>query len=291
MNIRDLEYLAAIAKFRHFGKAAEHCHVSQPSLSSQIKKLEEYLGITLFERTNKSVMTTPEGEAVLAHALAILRHAEEIREIGKQAGDPMSGRLKLGIIPTMGPYYLPRILPLLTLHFPKLEVELFEAQTKNLLEQMKRGELDVIFLALPLHEEALEEAAIAKEPFTLAVPLGHRLTAKKSVTLEDLSGEDLLLLEDGHCLRDQALEVCRMAAAHEQINARATSLETLRQMVANHMGLTLMPEMATSTVPDGLAYLPFRAPAPHRIVGLAWRKSTPRGPLFKAIQMLLMNDL
>ncbi len=276
MNLRDLEYVAAVAKFRHFGKAAEHCNVSQPSLSAQIKKLEEYLGIAIFERTNKRVMLTPAGEQVLAQAQAVLRHAGEIREIGKQAGDPFSGRLKLGIIPTIAPYYLPQILPVLKSVFPLLEVDLFEGQTRTITEQLKRGELDAILLALPLGDDMFREAAVCDEPFLLAVPTGHALARKKSITAEDLSGEEVLLLEDGHCLRDQALEVCHLAGANEHINARATSLETLRQMVANGLGITLMPKQAVTAFTDGLVYIPFRTPAPHRTVGLAWRKSSPR---------------
>lgn len=279
MNLRDLEYLVAVARFRHFGRAAEHCNVSQPSLSAQIKKMEDFLGITLIERTNKRVMMTREGEQVLQHAIAILRHAEEIREIGRQAGDPMSGKFKLGIIPTMAPYFLPRLLPMLQEYFPLLEVELFEGQTRVIVDQIKRGELDAVFLALPLHEDMLHEEKIGEEEFYLAVPSKHKLAGSVRIGACELAGEDILLLEDGHCLRDQALDVCQMAGANEHLNARATSLETLRQMVINGLGITLMPKLAAEASGNELHFIPFNDPAPSRTVGLVWRKSSPRGKL------------
>lgn len=283
MNLRDLEYFVALAKYRHFGRAAEACHVSQPSLSAQIKKLEETLGVPLIERSSKRMMLTEAGDEVLRHAQAILAQAEEIREVGRMASDPMSGRFRLGVIPTIAPYLLPTLLPKLEKEFPNLELELYEGQTQTITTQLKRGELDAVLLALPLGDDAFKEAELFRERFFLAVPAAHKLTSRTHVEPRHLEGEQLLLLEDGHCLRDQALEVCALAGASEYQHFRATSLETIRQMVKSGAGVTLLPEMAIGKDEPGMTILPFKPPAPHRSIGLAWRRTSPRQKLMQAM--------
>ncbi len=290
MNLRDLEYFVALAKYRHFGRAADACHVSQPSLSAQIKKLEETLGVLLIERGGKQTMLTEAGEDVLRHAQQILAQAEEIREVGRLASDPMSGRFRLGVIPTIAPYLLPRLLPLLQKHFPTLETEIYEGQTHHITAQLKQGELDAILLALPLMDDSLKEAELFRERFFLAAPTVHKLASKAHITPRDLQGEHLLLLEDGHCLRDQALEVCELAGASEYRHFRATSLETIRYMVASGTGITLLPEMAIGTERHGIAIIPFKPPAPHRSIGLAWRRTSPRQKLMQTMTEMLKKQ-
>ncbi len=290
MNLRDLEYFVALAKYRHFGRAAEACNVSQPSLSAQIKKLEETLRVLLIERGSGRMMLTEAGEEVLRHAQAILALAEEIHEVGRMASDPMSGRFRLGIIPTIAPYLLPVLLPQLEHAFPNLQLELYEGQTQQIVAQLKRGELDAVLLALPISDDSLKEAEIFRERFFVAVPEHHKLAARAHVEPHHLQGEQLLLLEDGHCLRDQALEVCAMAGASEYQHFRATSLETIRQMVASGAGITLLPEIAIGGVHPGIVLLPFKPPAPHRSVGLAWRRSSPRQKLLQTMADLLKRS-
>lgn len=283
MNLRDLEYFAALAKHLHFGRAAEACHVSQPSLSAQIKKLEDTLGVVLIERGGKRMMLTEAGEEVLRHTAIILAQAEEIREVGRTASDPMSGRFRLGVIPTIAPYLLPRLLPQLTAAFPALTLELYEGQTQIITAQLRRGELDAVLLALPVGDDSLKEAELFRERFFVAAPKQHKLAERTYIEPRHLHGEQLLLLEDGHCLRDQALEVCALAGASEYTHFRATSLETIRQMVASGAGLTLLPEMAVSKADDAICIIPFKPPAPHRSVGLAWRRTSARQKLMQQI--------
>ncbi len=283
MYLRDLEYFVALARHRHFGRAAEACHVSQPSLSAQIKKLEEYLGVLLIERGGKQLMLTEAGEEVLRHAQAILALAGEIREVGRLASDPMSGRFRLGVIPTIAPYLLPKLLPKLREQFITLSLELYEGQTHAITAQLKRGELDAVLLALPLGEDTFKESELFRERFFLAAPASHALASRTYIEPRHLEGEELLLLEDGHCLRDQALEVCTLAGASEHQHFRATSLETIRQMVKSGAGLTLLPEMAIGEEDADMAIIPFKPPAPHRSIGLAWRRSSPRQKLMQAM--------
>ncbi len=301
MNIRDLKYLVAVAEHKHFGKAAEACFVSQPTLSTQVKKLEEYLGVTLIERTNRQVLLTPVGEAVVRQAKRVLGDLSELVQLAEQFQDPLGGELRLGIIPTVAPYLLPKILPRIRKAFPSLKLQLIEAQTSVITEMLKLGELDALILALPVEEEHLTEALLYREPFYLAVGQRHPKAGAKSATLADLNEEQVLLLEDGHCLRDQALEICNSANAVENTNFRATSLETLRQMVSADIGVTLMPELALGNVrssndssakstrqsSDGVSYIPFRKPVPHREIGLVWRQSSTRSELLEKMVALL----
>lgn len=279
MNLRDLRYLVAVAEHRHFGRAAEACFVSQPTLSTQLKKLEEFLGVTLIERTSRQVLLTPVGEAVVAQAQRVLRETDQLVQIAEQHRDPFGGDFRLGIIPTVAPYLLPKVLPVIRKSFPKLNIKLTEAQTAVITRMLKAGELDGIILALPVEEEHLSEVQLYEEPFYLAVAKDHPKAGRKTVLVDDLDDEQVLLLEDGHCLRDQALEVCNSHNAVENTNFRATSIETLRQMVAAGAGVTLMPELAVPKRGGAVRYIPFRGTPPGRHIGLVWRTSAPRSEL------------
>jgi len=285
MNLRDLEYLVALAETRHFGRAAERCHVSQPTLSTQLRKLEEYLGVALVERQPRRVALTAAGEAVVARARHMLRDADDIRSLARASQDPLSGSLKVGLIPTLGPYLLPRAAPKVAKALPKLQLMLHEYQTAPLIERTLAGELDLAILALPADTKGLVTRSLFREAFLVAMPASHRLAGKKRVKATDLEDEKLLLLEEGHCLRDQALEVCAHVGTDEQ-DFRATSLETLRQMVAAGLGLTLLPSLAAVgpfASARGLAVRPFAPPAPSRMVGAAWRRSSSRGEAIRAV--------
>lgn len=285
MNLRDLQYLVALAETRHFGRAALRCHVSQPTLSAQLRKLEEFLGVTLIERRPRRVGLTPAGEAVVERARRMLRDAEDIRALARASQDPLGGQLKLGLIPTLGPYLLPRVAPRITRALPKLQLVLHEFQTEPLVDRVVSGELDVAILALPADTKGLVTRSLFAEGFVVAMPEHHPLAARKRVKAADLAHEKLLLLEEGHCLRNQALEVCAHAGIEEQ-DFRATSLETLRQMVAAGLGITLLPRLAAEgpfASTRGLAVRPFSPPAPSRVIGAAWRRSTSRGAAIAAV--------
>jgi len=286
MNLRDLRYLVALADERHFGKAAERCFVSQPTLSAQVRKLEDYLGVPLVERQPKRVALTPTGEKVVRRARALLQEADAIVELARNDRDPLAGPLKLALIPTVGPYLLPHVAGRLRKELPRLKLMLYEYQTEPLLEKLRAGEIDLGVLALPVLLDGLESAELYEEPFMLAVPASHALAEHERIKVDDLRGETLLLLEDGHCLRDQALEVCSRIRVNEAQDYRATSLETLRQMVAAGHGITLLPELAAETpvgTARGLRIKPFARPAPSRTLGAVWRKSTTRAPAIAAI--------
>jgi LysR family hydrogen peroxide-inducible transcriptional activator len=286
MNLRDLRYLVALADERHFGKAAERCFVSQPTLSAQVRKLEEYLGVPLVERQPKRVALTPTGEKVVRRARTLLQEADAIVDLARTDRDPLAGALKLALIPTVGPYLLPHVVGRLRKELPRLKLMLYEYQTEPLLQKLRAGDIDLGIVALPVVLDGLEAAELYDEPFMLAVPAAHALADVERVKLDDLRGETLLLLEDGHCLRDQALEVCSRIRVNEAQDYRATSLETLRQMVAAGHGVTLLPELAAETpvgTARGLRIKPFTRPAPSRTLGAVWRKSTTRGPAIEAI--------
>jgi len=286
MNLRDLRYLVALADERHFGRAAERCHVSQPTLSAQIRKLEEYLGVPLVERQPRRVALTEAGARIVERARRTLFEADAIVELARTDRDPLAGSLRLALIPTVGPYLLPHVARPLKRELPRLKLLLFEYQTAPLLEKLRAGDIDLGILALPVPLEGLEAAPLYEEPFTLAVPTSHPLADRERVKVSDLQGETLLLLEDGHCLRDQALEVCSRVGVHEEQDYRATSLETLRQMVAAGHGITLLPELAAGSpvgTARGLRVKSFARPAPARTIGAIWRKSTTRGRAIEAI--------
>ena len=289
MNLRDLKYLVAVAKHRHFGRAAEACFVSQPTLSTQLKKLEGRLGVTLIERAGKRVLLTPPGAAIVAEAEQALRHVDALVQIAAQHRHPLGGELRLGVIPTVAPYLLPKILPAVRSAFDELSLKLTEGQTATLLALLDTGDIDAAVLALPSGASGVCERALYREPFLLAVGAAHPLAGRRGATLADLEAEAVLLLEDGHCLRDQALDVCKTHGAVENTNFRATSIETLREMVAANIGVTLMPLLAVKR-DDGVRYAPFRdADPPQRQVGLIWRASSPRQALMEALAERLVN--
>ncbi len=279
MNLRDLGYLVALADLRHFGKAADACFVSQPTLSTQIRKLEESLGVKLVERAPRKVMLTAAGQDVVARARRILADVEQMKESARRSQDPEAGTLRLGVFPTLGPYLLPHVLPRLQVRFPELELLLVEEKSDVLLARLREGRLDAAILALPLHDDQLHAELLFDEPFVLAVPAQHPLASQTSMTMEQLADETLLLLEDGHCLRDQALDVCSLSGAREMTGFRATSLETLRQMVAAGVGATLLPALsvhAPVVQPANIRLVEFRDPVPSRQIALAWRRSSAR---------------
>ncbi|HEX7348042.1 MAG TPA: LysR substrate-binding domain-containing protein [Rhodanobacteraceae bacterium] len=277
MNLRDLHYLVALADHKHFGRAAEASFVSQPTLSTQIKKLEDELGVTLVERSPRHVLLTDAGRQIVARARDVLHEIEQIKRIADHDRDPAAGSLRLGIFPTLGPYLLPHVLATIRERFPRLELLLVEEKSPGLLQRLREGKLDVAILALPVHDDSLHAEFLFEEPFLLASPDAHPLAARRALRLSDLEHEHLLLLEDGHCLRDQALEVCRMAGAGEKQGFRATSLETLRQMVAANVGVTLLPVLAVQPPiarTDNVHVTPFRGHAPSRRIAMFWRRSS-----------------
>lgn len=278
MNLRDLRYLVALADHRHFGRAAEACFVSQPTLSTQIRKLEDELGAELFERSPRHVMLTEVGKRVMERARVVLREADQIREIARRTQDPESGSLRIGLFPTLGPYLLPHVVQRVRARFPRLEMLLVEEKTEEVLHGLREGHLDVGLLALPVHDDQLHEEFLFEEPFVLAVPADHPLADHAGPVASDvIEGESLLLLEEGHCLREQALDVCRLAGADERSGFRATSLETLRQMVAAGVGVTLLPLLAVRPpVPpsEDIHLLTFAEPVPRRRIAMFWRKTS-----------------
>lgn len=292
LKLKDLKYLIAVADSGHFGQAAEKCFVSQPTLSAQLKKLEEYLGVQLIERAPRHVTLTPAGLAIATRARSIIACSEEIVEIAKAHRDPLAGRLRVAFLPTIGPYLLPQVAPKLRRALPRMEFMLYEYQTKSMLERLHANELDLGILALPVELDGLAARKLFDEAFVLAMPARHRLADKERVQVTDLKGETLLLLEEGHCLRDQALDVCARVNVREHQDFRGTSLETLRQMVASGAGLTLLPENASrgSYAPTrGVQLRPFAAPVPSRSIGAVWRKSSARLDAIQAVCNLLAD--
>ncbi|MFL6578250.1 MAG: LysR substrate-binding domain-containing protein [Povalibacter sp.] len=289
-----MRYFVALADTRHFGKAAERSFVSQPTLSAQIKKLENYLGVQLIERQPRKVTLTETGQKILPLARRILQESEEIVSLARHEHDPLSGKLKVALIPTIGPYLLPLVTRKLRKQLPALKLMLYEYQTEPLLERLREGEIELGILALPVPYDGLETRELYQEAFTVAVPHQHALAKKQSVKLDDLTGENLLLLEDGHCLRDQALDVCSKIDVKENEDYRATSLETLRQMVAAGLGITLLPELATRGPfgsGHGLAVKSFARPIPTRTVGAVWRKSSARSDAINAICEVIRSTM
>jgi len=277
MNLRDLEYLVALDEEKHFRKAAERCFVSQPTLSGQLRKLEDELGVILIERTSRKVLFTPAGDAMAQQARRVLKEVRELKSIGQHFSEPMSGEIHIGFIPTVGPYLLPRIIQALRESFPQLEFYLYEEQTQSLLKRLEEGELDCLILAEMAGMEGFGSIPLYHEPMWLAVPCQHPEARSKEVPLGHLKGKKLLMLEDGHCLRDQAMGFCFEAGADEDTHFRATSLETLRNMVAAGSGITLLPALAVppERKRDGVVYLPCIKPEPRRTIGLVYRPGSP----------------
>lgn len=282
--------MVALADCGHFGQAATLCHISQSTLSTQIKKLEEHLGAALFDRGLKPIAPTTVGMQIIESARAILLEEERIRELAKNSHDPMIRTVRLGAIMTLGTYYLPHALTTLRKHYPKLRLLLRENMTETLLHEMRTGQLDAALVAIPVRDTQLEIAPLFIEPFVAALPPGHPLGKNKTVALADLAAEKLLLLEEGHCLRDQALEVCGLDSNFSE-EVRATSLETLRQMVGLGIGSTLLPAMAALILPQAestqVIIRPLRAPGASRTIALVWRKRSPLAATLDPLAQML----
>ncbi|GDY26741.1 MULTISPECIES: DNA-binding transcriptional regulator OxyR [unclassified Agarivorans] len=291
MNLRDLEYLVALQELKHFRKAAEKCFVSQPTLSGQIAKLEEELGLLLIERTSRKVIFTHAGDELAAKARTILLEVKGLKDMAKSFQAPMAGPLHVGLIPTVAPYLLPKIVPHIREEFSEMELFLYEEQTHVLLQRLEEGELDCLLLAYLPDMERFGSIDLFDEPLMLAMPSNHKWQNQQEVQLSELSGEQVLMLEDGHCLRDQAMGYCFAAGAKEDTSFKATSLETLRHMVAAGMGITLLPQLA---IPDteeqnGICYRHFSSPEPSRRISLLYRNNSVRRPCFNQLAKLIQS--
>jgi LysR family hydrogen peroxide-inducible transcriptional activator len=297
MTLTELRYIVALARERHFGRAAEKCFVSQPTLSQAVKKLEEELGVALFERRAAEVTVTAIGEKIVEQAQSALEQAATIKEIAKQGKDPLAGPLRVGVIFTIGPYLLPKLIPILHRRAPQMPLVIEENYTAALSDRLKRGEIDVAIVALPFDEPGMNLQAVYDEPFLIAVPREHPWANRKSIRAEDLVRESLLLLGTGHCFRDQVLNACpslnRSSAPPGSIQktVEGSSLETIRLMVASGLGITVLP---ASAIPQKtargelLAYIPFTRPIPDRTVVLAWRKSYTRTAAIEALRQAML---
>ena len=276
-SLRQLQYVVALSEDLSFRRAAERCHVSQPALSAQLAEVERQLGVTLFERSQRRVLLTPAGVALLPQVRRVLIAAADLARAAEQEHDPFAGTLRLGVIPTISPYLLPRVVPALSEAKPKLRLIWVEEKTEMLMDALQQGRLEAALVALEAPLGEVEHAVIARDEFVLALPHGHRLAQKRGrVRREELHRESVLLLDDGHCVRDQALSFCAQSGPHE-LSFRATSLSTLAQMVGSGSGLTLLPELSVAAENrDGtLVIRRFTAPEPHRTIVLVWRKQSP----------------
>ncbi len=285
MTLTELRYIVAVAQERHFGRAAEACFVSQPTLSVAVRKLEKELEVDLFERGPTELLVTPTGRRVVEQAQRVLEEASAIKQIAAQGQDNLAGVLRLGVIYTIGPYLLPHLIPRLRRRAPKMPLQIQENYTAVLSERLKQGELDVLILSLPYGEAGVLTEPVYREPFVVVMPVGHHLERETTVSSEQLAQEDLLLLGAGHCFRDQVLRVCpecnraSVATDNMQKTLEGSSLETIRLMVATGMGVTVLPQTSVngySYPEDLLCSRPFAEPTPQRVVALAWRKSFPR---------------
>jgi LysR family transcriptional regulator, hydrogen peroxide-inducible genes activator len=292
ITLRQLRYLTALARHRHFGRAAEDCAVTQPALSMQVRELEREIGTALVERRPGEVALTETGREVAERAEHILAATRDLVDFARHR-DLLSGRLQLGIIPTLAPYLLPRVLPRLQAAYPRLRLEVRETQTKMLLEELSRGELDCVMLALPADGADVETLALFDDPFLLALPAGDPMPARERVGVKDVDLHRLILLEEGHCLRDQALAFCATPRQDAPAGLGATSLATVMQMVANGYGVTLVPEVAVDVeVRDRRVKLKrFAEPQPARTIGLAWRRTSPRSKDFAALGEIVVATL
>lgn len=291
MTLTELRYIVAVAREKHFGRAAEACFVSQPTLSVAIKKLEEELDVKLFERGSNEVTVTPLGEAIVRQAQAVLEQAQAIKEIAKRGKDPLNGPLKLGIIYTIGPYLLPELVKKAIEKTPQMPLVLQENFTVKLLEMLRTGELDCAILAEPFPDTGLALAPLYDEPFMVAVPAHHPLAQRELISSEELKKETMLLLGTGHCFRDHVLEVCpefaRFSSDAEGIRRsfEGSSLETIKHMVASGMGVTVVPQLSVPKERNGLVkYVPFADPVPTRRVVLAWRRTFTRYEAIAALR-------
>jgi LysR family hydrogen peroxide-inducible transcriptional activator len=296
ITLVELRYVVALAEQRHFGRAAAACHVTQPTLSAAIKKLETALRVKLFERSPKGVQPTATGTQVAEAARVVLDGLERIVDLAGRGREPLSGPLRLGMIPTLGPYLLPRVAPLFAREFPRLQLVFRELKTVDLIDELARHQLDAGILALPVPAGAFQVAPLFEEPFLLLAPPGHPLARSKTIREGQLENQRVLLLDEGHCLRDQALSICREAGAlpTDGVDFRATGIETLRHMVAAGMGLTLLPRLAIAEDEEARSRVAVRAfapPAPSRRIALVWRRSHPRAADHERLAAFLRTHL
>lgn len=293
MTLTELRYIVAVAREHHFGRAAAACFVSQPTLSVAIKKLEEQLNVTIFERHKHDVKITPVGARIVEQAQRVLEEADKIKQLANEAEDELSGQLKLGVIYTVGPYLLPRLIPAINKSAPDLTLLIEENYTNKLADLLKQGELDVIILSTPFELNGSEMRHLYNEPFMVALPSDHSLAKRKTVKLEDLFDETLLLLRSGNCFRDQVLAACSSCMTKNlsreglQQTLESSSIETIRQMVAAGTGVTILPATSIYEGPDikgQISYLPFSKPVPEREIILVWRKSWPRTKIIDLLE-------
>lgn len=293
-TLRQLQYFIALAEHLHFADAAAVCGVSQPNLSSQIRELENDLGGQLVERTSRHVLLTPFGLRVLERAQRVIAEVNDLMHLSNENHDPFTGRVRLGVIPTIAPYVLPRALPKVRVLWPQLELQLIEDFTERLMPRLVAGELDVVLMALPVEHSGLEVEVLAKEPFVVLAPSGHPIAKSKRVRSAKFQPADLLLLQEGHCLRDQVLDVCHLQANSAPDAVEGASLNMLVQMVANGFGLTLLPLIAVPVdVPatNEVRVIPFTKPEPERTLGLVWRKTSPRVETYRALAQTLREEI
>ncbi|HYD31307.1 MAG TPA: hydrogen peroxide-inducible genes activator [Azospirillaceae bacterium] len=293
-SLRQLRYLVAVIEHRHFGRAAETCFVTQSTLSAGLQEMEHLLGARLVERTKRSVSPTPLGQELAQRAQQVLRQVEDMADLATAAREPMTGPLRLGVIPTIGPFLLPRVLPDLRETFPHLALYLREDQTARLIDQLHAGTLDVAVLALPYEARGIDTLWVAEDRFWAALPPTHRLATDPKVNAADLSLDDLLLLEDGHCLRDHALAACALEGARKNEGFQGTSLYTLVQMVAGGLGITLLPQIALDAdILRGTDVVarPLVGDRPSRWIGLAWRRAAGRRTTFEKLGAFLKERL
>ncbi len=297
MNLRDLEYLVAVAATRHFGQASERCFVSQPTLSGQIKKLEEELGAILFERTKRSVEITPIGEAIVAKARQVLEQADALKQVAQSHQDPLTGPLRMGAIPTLSPYLMPLILQPLQIKYPQIKLILSEELTDTLLKRLDKHEIDAALLATPVEDPNFESMPLFDEPFWLVHPRNHPLSDKDKIIRSDLDCTDLLLLSEGHCLAEQVMEVCHIHERRMQgdlADLRASSLETLLQMVAAGFGSTLLPALGLNTLSvrdKGILARQLQLPDTYRQISLVYRRTFPRRKALEAFAEVVLENL
>jgi LysR family hydrogen peroxide-inducible transcriptional activator len=289
LTLRQLRYFKALSENRHFGRAAEACHVTQPALSMQIKELEAELGVTLIERRKNGIQLTSEGQEIAQRAAGILLNVQDLQDFAADKGGPLGRNLSLGVIPTIAPYFLPLALPELQKRYPELDLTLHEAQTDHLLDELSEGILDVALLALPAGDDRFQSLPLFADRFLLAMP--KSAPEPDSVRVSDLQAEKLILLDEGHCLRDQALAVCGAVGTGAMSKFGATSLTTVLQLVANGYGSTLLPEMAVpvevrADTPLTLHHL---VPEPSRTIGLIWRTSAPRFERFERLGKVFLD--
>lgn len=292
MNIRDLQYLVSVHDQKSFSRAANECCVSQPTLSGQIKKLEQQLGSPLIERSTRKVLFTTLGEDVVSYAKEVLISVDKIQNVVQSHGDPMVGDFHIGLIPTIGPFLLPLIMQKLSELFPKAKLFLYELRTQDLLQQLQKGEIDAAILAKLDWMLPYDQIDLYREPMQLAVSKNEiLLTELEEVSLDHLDNRQVLMLEDGHCLRDQALDVCFSAGAREDNRFRATSMDTLLHMVATGTGMTLIPELATRARVQGVRFIPFQDPAPSREIVMLGRKKCPRSEALNTIANVISKTI